>query len=91
MGAWTITFMIGFTLAFNPLTPRFLILFPNQPYMLNIRIIIHFAKYCTRNRTRTYNCMASKTTAYANSAIRVLGCKDGTDPSYPAPQTDASP
>ena len=37
MGAWTITFMIGFTLAFNPLTPRFLILFPNQPYMLNIQ------------------------------------------------------
>ena len=27
---------------------------------------------CTRNRSRTYNCMASKTTAYANSAIRAF-------------------
>ena len=82
MGAWTITFMIGIT---NRMTVYQIctnsiqrtIFVPNQPYKLNIRIIIYFTKYCTRNRTRTYNCMASKTTAYTNSAIRVFWLNDG--------------
>ncbi len=75
MGAWTTTFMIGVSnrnLCFSQSTlyVKYTTIFPiyqkiSLKKIFGLLVKSEKSTFCTGNRIRTYNCMASKTTAYA--------------------------